>query len=167
MRRRDRRRFGLVLLGALAGVACSKPQPPTITSARPSAISVNPTGLTVRLELGMKNDNGVVIPVQSVRAHVVLGDSIDLGTATVTEAVPLAAHRETMVPVSVDMAWSNMGQLGQLALSPHDVKYTADGAVILGGSMLNVTVPFAMTGAITQQDLTRGALQGLPLLMGK
>jgi LEA14-like dessication related protein len=158
----------LALVAAAMGLGgCSKPRPPSITSVKPTSIAVTPAGIGIGWDLGMKNDSGVAIPVQSVRAHVVLDGAIDLGTATVSEAVVLAAEHETIVPVSVNLAWSNLGQLGQLTTTPHDVAYQADGMVTLGGSLLNVTVPFATSGTLTQQDLTRGALQGLPLRFGQ
>jgi LEA14-like dessication related protein len=131
----------------------------------PASVLVKATGVTIGWELGMKNENAVAIPVQSVQAHVVIDDSMDLGTASVSEAVTLPSQKETVVPVSTDLAWSNMGQLGQLAMAQRDVKYKADGTVTLGGALVNVTVPFTATGVITQQDLVRGAMQGLPLLL--
>jgi LEA14-like dessication related protein len=152
---------------ALALAACSKPQPPTITSVKPTSVMVDARGVTIGLDVGMQNPNRVAIPVQSIDAHVTLDDTIDLGDVKVPEAVLLPAQQEAHVPVSVPLAWTDMTQMASLATSGRDVKYKAVGTVTLGGDLLNVSVPFDTTGTIKQQDLAQGAMKGLPKLLVK
>jgi hypothetical protein len=69
------------------------------------------------------------------------------------------------VPVTVPLAWADLGAVASAAAAGRDVKYTATGTVTLGGDLLNVTLPFATSGTIAQRDLAQGAVNLLPGLM--
>lgn len=155
------RRLSPALL-TVALAACSKPQPPTITAVTPTAVMADQRGITLGLQLGMHNPNRVSIPVKAVNAHVNLDDKVDLGDVQTSEAVTLPAGQDATVPVSIPIAWTDLGQMAALAGPPHDVKYKASGTVTLGGDLLNVTVPFEATGTIKQQDMAQGALKAVP-----
>jgi len=149
---------------ALLFTACSKPAPPKITTVKPKAVTIDQTGLKLAFDLGMQNPNGVDIPVEHATAHVVLDNTIDLGTVTIPEAVTLPAKGEATVPVLVPLQWGDFGQLARLASEQRDLSYKSTGTVTLGGALLNVTVPFEADGTIKRDELTRGVLQGLPKL---
>jgi LEA14-like dessication related protein len=155
------------LVASVALIACSKPQPPTITTVKPTSVTVDMRGLTIGLDVGLQNPNRVAIPLQSIDAHVTLDDTIDLGDVKVPEAVTLPAQQEAHVAVQVPLAWNNVTQMAGLATAGHDVTYKAVGTVTLGGDLLNVSVPFDTTGTIKQQDLAAGAMKGLPRVMMK
>ncbi|HZU81676.1 MAG TPA: LEA type 2 family protein [Polyangiaceae bacterium] len=151
-----------VALAVAGASACTKPQPPAITSVKPTSVTADARGLSIGMTLGMHNPNGVAIPLQAVDAHVTAGEGIDLGTVRVPEAVTLPAKGDADVPVSLPVTWNGVGQMAMLAASGRDIAYRAEGTVTLGGDLLNVTVPFTATGTIKQQDLAQGALRAMP-----
>jgi LEA14-like dessication related protein len=144
--------------------ACSKPTPPKITSVLPTSVTVDARGVSLGLELRLENDNGVAVPIQAVETTVAL-DVVTIGPASIPAPVTLAPHTTTPVPVTVPLAWADLGAVASAAAAGRDVKYTATGTVTLGGDLLNVTLPFATSGTIAQRDLAQGAVNLLPGLM--
>jgi LEA14-like dessication related protein len=144
--------------------ACQKPTPPKIISAQPTSVTVDARGVSLGMELQLENDNGVDIPVQSVQTNVVL-DTVTVGPASIAAPVTLAAHKTTPVPITVPLAWPDLGAVASAAAAGRDVKYTATGTVTLGGDLVNVTLPFQAMGTIAAKDLARGAVDLLPGLM--
>jgi LEA14-like dessication related protein len=152
----------VLTFATVALAACSKPQPPTITTITPTAVMADQHGVTVGLQVGMHNPNRVAIPVKAVNAHLNLDDKLDLGDVQTSEAVTIPAGQDANVPVSIPIAWTDIGQMAVLAGSPHDVKYKASGTVTLGGDLVNVTVPFEATGTLKQQDIAQGTMKTVP-----
>jgi LEA14-like dessication related protein len=154
------------LVLALCLVACSKPKPPTITPEKGQVTSVTPFGVDLDLTLGVDNPNKVSLPVQGVTAKVMLDGKIDMGTVTSDKAIDLPAGKKTSMTVPVSVKWNDFPAIMQLAAQSKDVPYSVDGKVKLGGALLNVEVPFTMTGTITHDELVKATLKSIPKIPG-
>ena len=161
------RRSALSLLVAL--VACSKPLPPQLTPKEAKVTAIDPTGFDMRVKMEAFNPNGFAIEVQSVTAHVVVDGTHDLGTVTASQPISLPANARTLIDVPITMKWKGAVNLVTIASSRKPIPYTVDGTATVGGSSLNVDVPFKLQGVITPEQLHQAglkSLQAIPALQG-
>jgi LEA14-like dessication related protein len=159
------------LLGfaAASALACSKPAPPTLVPVSATVIELTPQGLDLTLALNATNPNGVSLSSQGVTAHVVVDKSVDLGSVTSTQAVSLAAGQTTLIQVPISVPWTSVLTLVQLGASNRAVPYAVDGTVAMGGTLVNVEIPFHLEGSVTHQQIvsaTTRSIQGMPALPG-
>jgi hypothetical protein len=89
-----------------------------------------------------------------------------VGTVSIPHEVKLPAKQKTTMSVPLSIAWSDLGNVASLVLSNRDVPYTVDGTVTLGGDLLDVKVPFRITGTVTHEQLARAAQKSLPNIPG-
>ena len=157
------RALPLVLISLAFG--CSRPTPPTIAPDSAAVTSADPQGLHLAVTLTATNTNSVDLPVQDVTAHVVLGPSMDLGTVTVPKAVNLPAGLPTKLEVPVDVQWSDVVALVQMASNPAPIPFTVDGTVELGGPLLHVGVPFQIKGSLTHDQLMGAVTRSVTRLL--
>ncbi len=150
---------------AVASIACSPPQPPTLTPKKASVTSVSLSGIDLNLDLDATNPNGFDVAVQSIDASVTL-DGNPMGTTKVSEAIDLPSKATTPVTVPLSIPWSNMGPLAGLATSGKDVTYEVQGTAAIGSAKLNVTVPFAAKGTIPHDQLVKATMRSLPTIPG-
>jgi LEA14-like dessication related protein len=151
---------------AALAVGCSKPTPPKVTPVGAKIRSVVPNGINLDVKLSAYNPNSFDLPVQSVTANVVVDGKHDLGTFTIPHPVTLAAKKKTNIELPVEVRWSDILGLAQLAMSKRDVDYVVKGEVELGGEMLHVTIPYKVTGKITHQELMKAGGKGLNRIPG-
>jgi len=162
-------RASALLLAAAATFAfsCSKPSPPTFTPVSATATQLTKDGIGLSVVLNATNPNAIALSAQGVTAHVVLDKTIDLGTITTTHEISLPASGTTPVTVPLSVQWTSITALLQVASSPGDVPYAVDGTVTMGGTLLNVAVPFHIEGTVTHDQIVSSAahaIPGLPLL---
>jgi LEA14-like dessication related protein len=150
----------LAVLAATAVLACSKVQPPTLAPEKVIVTSVDPKAMHVTVTLSATNPNAVDIPVQSVSAHVVVAQKVDLGPVTVSKSFTLAAGKATPIDAAMDVPWGNAMQLAQIG-GGTTIPFTVDGNVELGGDLLHVTVPYHLTGSMTSQQVVGATLNSL------
>jgi LEA14-like dessication related protein len=151
-----------VLLAAVALASCSKPAPPTIVPERATVTSLDMLAVHLEVALTATNPNAVDLPVRDVTAKIVVGQKYDLGTATIPNAVTLAAGKATKLDVPISVRWTDMGALAQLAATSAAIPFTIDGTVDLGGDLVAVSVPFHIDGAVSHEQLVGAALNSLP-----
>jgi LEA14-like dessication related protein len=146
--------------------ACSKPQPPQLVPQEAQITSVDVAGFDMRVKLDALNPNAFALTVQSVAAHVVVSGNQDLGTVTSAQAFTLPASAHTVIDVPLKVKWKSVGALAVLAGSQQPVPYTIDGTAKIGGSNLNVDVPFKLQGTLSPQQLQQAGLKSLQAIPG-
>jgi LEA14-like dessication related protein len=154
----------LVVTSALAlATACAKPKPVTITPKSAQVQSLSPRGVELAVAFDVTNPNRFPLIVHSVDGHfsVGAGAGTELGTAHAEPSASIAAQATSTVTSTVAVGWTNLAALAPFALSPGAVPYTFTGSATLGGSGLNVSVPFTLTGELTRAQLLSIGLAGL------
>ena len=153
----------LVVTSALAlASACAKPKPPTITPKSARVQSISPHGVELAVEFDVTNPNRFPLIVHSVDGHfsVGAGTGTELGTAHAEPSASISAQATSSVTSTVAVGWTNLAALAPFALSPGAVPYTFTGSAAVGGSELNVTIPFTVTGELTRAQLLSIGLAG-------
>jgi LEA14-like dessication related protein len=151
---------------AAALFACQKPQPPTLVPKKATITGMSPASIDMQLDLDATNPNSIPLVVQSVTANVKFDKQYDMGTATITKSFDIPAGATTTLSVPVSIPWSNIGPLVGLAAGGGDVPYEVDGSAVIGGSSLNVTLPFTATGTITHAQIVQATMSSLPAIPG-
>ncbi|MES1176197.1 MAG: LEA type 2 family protein [Myxococcales bacterium] len=154
----------LVVTSALAlATACAKPKPPTITPKSAQVQSLSARGVELAVAFDVTNPNRFPLIVHAVDGHfsVGAGAGTELGTAHADPSASIAAQATSTVTSTVAVGWTNLAALAPFALSPGPVPYTFTGNATLGGSELNVAVPFTLTGELTRAQLISVGLAGL------
>ena len=85
-----------------------------------------------------------------------------MGTFEVPQNVVLAAHKTTPITATLTSPWQNVQMLVPLAASGKPVPYTVDGTVSIGGSRLDVDLPFHLDGVITARQMHDALSASLP-----
>jgi hypothetical protein len=138
--------------------------PPTITPKSAHVRSLSPRGVELAVAFDVTNPNRFPLIVHSVDGHFSVGAAgagTELGTAHAEPSASIAARTTSTVTSTVAIGWTNLAALAPFALSPGAVPYTFTGSATLGGSELNVTVPFTLTGELTRAQLLSVGLAGL------
>jgi hypothetical protein len=143
--------------------ACAKPKLPTLTPKSAQVLSLSPRGVDLAVQFDVTNPNRFPLIVHAVDGHfsVGAGAGSELGTAHAEPSASIAAQATTTVTSTVAVGWTNLAALAPFALSPGAVPYTFTGSATLGGSELNVTVPFVLTGELTRAQLISVGIAGL------
>ena len=131
-----------------------------------TATQLTKDGIGLSVVLNATNPNAIALSAQGVTAHVVLDKTINLGAITATQAISLPASSATPVTVRLSVPWTSITALLQVASSPGDVPYAVNGTVTMGGTLLNVAVPFHIEGTVAPTIVSSAAhaIPGLPLL---
>jgi LEA14-like dessication related protein len=156
----------VLLVGTVLVLAACSPKPPTITPERGVVTAVGPAGVELKVELRVDNPNSVSINVRAVDARVVLLKEHDLGRVTVSLPMELPARHQRRLEVPLSIRWADLPSLLLLAASRKAIAYDVDGTVALGGELVQVEVPFHLSGQITPEELaqaTRNSLPGIPI----
>jgi LEA14-like dessication related protein len=151
---------------AVASTGCSKPRAPTIAPEHATVTGVDAKALHLDVALSATNPNGVDLNVRDVTAHVVLGKTIDLGSVTLPQAMTLPAGKASTIDAPLAVPWNDLTALAQLVGGSGPIPFTIDGTVELGGDLLHVTVPYHLTGSVTQQQLMAATVRSLPAIPG-
>ena len=153
----------LVTSALLLATACAKPKPPTVTPKSAQVLAVSPAGIQLAVAFDVTNPNRFPLIVHSVDGHFAVGQGAgtELGTAHAEPSASIPAEASSTVTSTVAVGWTNLAALMPFALSPGAVPYTFSGSASLGGSELNVSVPFTLTGELTRAQLISVGLAGL------
>ena len=160
-----RARF-LLLATVLVGLACTRPEPPTITPISGRVTRISPTGITVEAKLEGYNPNSFNIRVKGATAHVVLDEKVDVGTMKLPFPVVLPAGKRQLFDIPIALNWRDVVSLAPLALSNRDVPYVADGTINISAADIDLEVPFRVTGLVTHQQLMQAASRSIPQIQG-
>lgn len=158
--------FPLAFAAVATFAACEKPAPPTIVPKEAKVVTVSPAGLDILLKVEATNPNKYALSAQSITGTAKLDGKWDLGSVTITKPIALPPGVPTLIDVPMTMPWSDLRALGALATTKRPVPYTVQGTVTIGGEKLNVTLPYAMTGTISQEQIAAAAMKSIPSLPG-
>jgi LEA14-like dessication related protein len=120
----------------------------------------------LKLDLDATNPNSFGLAVRSVTAQVRLDKQYDMGKTTISQPIDLPAKATTAVTVPLSIPWSNLAPLLALATSNKDVAYEVQGTATIGGSSLNVDVPFTASGTIAHDEILRATARSIPAIPG-
>jgi LEA14-like dessication related protein len=159
-------RLAAAALAASFALACSKPQPPTLVPRKATITGMSPASIAMQLDLDATNPNAFPLVVQAVTAKVRFDKQYDMGTATITQSFDIPGGATTPLSVPLSIPWSNVAPLVSLAASGKDVTYDVDGTVAIGGSSLDLKLPFTATGTITHDQIMKATMSSLPAIPG-
>jgi LEA14-like dessication related protein len=148
-----------------AVLACSKPEPPTITPKSAEVTGITPAGVDMKVSLEVKNPNGFDISARKMTAKLTL-DRYDLGNVSSPSAITIPAKGSTTFDTPVSMKWNDIAPIAAVAATQADVPYKVDGTVTLGGERVNFDVPFHLEGKIPHDQIVKATLQSLPKIPG-
>jgi LEA14-like dessication related protein len=157
---------GALFVAVAAALGCSKPAPPTLVPVSAAVTQLTPVGLDLALTLNATNPNASDLSAQGVSAHVVLNRDLDLGTVSSSEAIVLPAGKTTTITVPLSVKWASLASVAALVQTTADVPYAVDGTVTMGGTLLNVGLPFHLDGRVTHAQLLDATLRSIPGLEG-
>lgn len=134
---------------------CAKPKPLSITPKSAQIQSLSARGIELAVTFDVMNPNRFPLIVHAVDGHFSVGPGagIELGTAHAEPSASIAAQTTSTVSSTVAVAWTNLAALAPFALAPGAVPYTFTGSASIGGSELNVALPFTLTGELTRAQL--------------
>ena len=127
---------------------------------------LGPQGIDLTLAVNATNPNGIDLASQGMTAHVVLDRTIDLGNASAPQAVTLPAGKTTLINVPISVPWNSVVALVQLGAKSGPVPYAVDGTVMMGGALLNVSLPFHLDGTVTHEQVVSATMHSLPAIPG-
>ena len=159
------RLVSVVLWLALAAwaIGCS-PAPPTLKPKSLVVKSVTPAGLELEVTIDAWNPNSIALETRKVKAHVTLAQRVELGEVTVDSKVKIPANKHADIVVPMTYSWSNLVELGLLAARQDVIPFTVEGTANIGGTSLNVDVPFTIEGTLTRAQLVSLTARSLPKL---
>jgi LEA14-like dessication related protein len=146
--------------------ACAKPKPPTLKPYAAQVVGIDPSGISLRLQLDATNPNRIALSVRSVSGTVTLNETVRLGRASVPTRVRLPARETTRVSAALKVAWQNLSEAVSLAASGKTVRYRLQGTARVGGEDLDFEVPFKIDGKLTAAELLGATVRSLPGLDG-
>lgn len=152
----SRRALILLVSSALSfAAACAKPKPLTVTPKSAEVQSLSARGIELAVTFDVTNPNRFPLIVHAVDGHFSVGPGAgtELGTAHAEPSATIAAQATSTVSSTVAVAWTNLPALAPFALSPAAVPYTFTGSASVGGSELNVALPFTLRGELTRAQL--------------
>ena len=156
----------LALVTALALVACSRPEPPTVKPISGRVTAISATGLDLEAKLEAYNPNDFDIPIKSVTAVITLDHQYNAGTVTSTHPVTLPAQKKKVFDLPISVKWNDVTSLAPLALVNRDIPWDADIKVEVDTKGVTVTVPFKLSGVLTHQQIVTAVGRSLPRIPG-
>ncbi len=156
----------LAATAALALTACSRPEPPTVTPVSGRVTGISTSGIDIAAKLEGYNPNDFDISVKSYTVTLILDHQIRVGTVTSTHGVDLPARKKKVFEVPISVKWNDVAALVPLALSNRDVPFEADGKVKMGGELVDVDLPFKVSGVITHQQISQAVGKAIPKIPG-
>lgn len=156
------RRFalGLLVLGTFA-TSCEKPQPPRIEPRAIRVTSISPTRIGLEVELEINNPNDFALWVRKAQGKLAVGNAVEVGTGEATLDGNVPAKSSKLVPAALSLNWTNLQALVPIALTATSVPYIFTGTATIGSERLNLDVPIALTGQLTQAQLLQAGMNGL------
>jgi LEA14-like dessication related protein len=152
-----RRSLGLLL--ALL-VACSTPQPPTLVPHLARVVAVSLRGLDLQVQLQVTNPNSFPLVAHAVSGTLFVAQRQKLGHGSASPSHSIPAHGTSMIDTSLHVDWDDLTALAPF-MGAESLPYEFRGDVTLGGSTLNLTLPFSISGQLTRTQLLQAGLRGL------
>lgn len=152
-------RASVIAFAVLLSTACQKPEPPKLTPREVSLTALSPTGVSFLVKLDAANPNSFTMSANSFKAHLVFNETIDAGTVDVQTPFAIAPKATTELSVPVSLNWQGLSALA--LLGKPTIPYRIDGTVNIGGERLNVDLPYAVSGVVTQAQILEASAKGL------
>jgi LEA14-like dessication related protein len=137
-----------------------------MTLRKVTVTALSPAAIDVKLDLDATNPNSFALAVRSVSAKVRLAGQYDVGTSSVTQPFDLPAKATVSLSVPMSVPWSNVTPLVGLAAGGKDVAYDVEGTVSIGGSSVDVTLPFKASGTVTHDQIVQATVRSIPPIPG-
>jgi LEA14-like dessication related protein len=154
--------FGSTML-AVSLLACSKPEPPTLTPEGAKVTSIGPKGLELELTIEVENPNAVPLRARSVTADVTVGGSVKLGEVTVETPVKIPANGTGTVTAPLSLGWQNAASVAVLAATRETIPFTVNGTANVGIEDVSFDVPFKTDGTLTRAQLMSLGAGAVPI----
>jgi LEA14-like dessication related protein len=151
---------------ALALAACSRPEPPTVTPVSGRVTGISTSGIDIAAKLEAFNPNDFDLSVKSYTVSVILDHQIHAGTVTSAHGVDLPARKKKVFEVPISVKWNDVAAIVPLALGNRDIPFEADGKVMVGGSVIDVAIPFKVGGVVTHQQISQAVGKAIPKIPG-
>jgi LEA14-like dessication related protein len=155
--------FVLSMLAFLGLMACSRPEPPTLTPERVEVVDSDAVSFIARVHCKAHNPNGFAIPVKSVRGNVRFEQS-DTSGVTGASTSTLAPNADTDVVLDLKADWPTVATTVGHAHAGQLVNYTASGTATLDASGKDIELPFSMQGQVQKTVIVLAVFHhvGLP-----
>lgn len=147
-------------LAVMGAVACSRPQPPTLTPEVARVAQVSASGIDLDVEVRVDNPNTFALHTRSVSGTLYVADGQKLGAGAAQPEQSIPAGGSALVPSRIHIAWQDVSALAPLLLKAA-VPYTFQGDVTLGSEDFNVTLPFSLDGQLSRSQLLSAGLRGI------
>lgn len=144
-------------------LACSKPEPPTLTPEGAKVKSIGPKGLELELTIEVDNPNAVPLRARSVTADVTVGGSVKLGEVTVETPVKVPAKGTGTVTAPISLGWQNAASVAVLAATRETIPFTVAGTANVGIEDVRFDVPFEAGGTLTRAQLMSIGAGAVPI----
>lgn len=154
-----RLRAALAGLAVMGAVACSRPQPPTLTPEVARVAQVSSSGIDLDVEVRVDNPNTFALHTRSVSGTLYVADGQKLGAGAAQPEQSIPAGGSALVPSRIHIAWQDVSALAPLLLKA-TVPYTFQGDVTLGSEDFNITLPFSLDGQLSRSQLLSAGLRG-------
>ena len=152
-----------MLLGTVACLAlgCARPEPPRITPRSADVTGANAEGLGLRVHCVVRNGNSFDLTVQQVQVRLTLAGR-DLGVTQLTTALRLPSNTDVPMDIDVRAPWRDLPGIIAVSVFNENVPYRLDGTARVGGSRLNVDVPFTLDSTLPRRVLMGAASNSVP-----
>jgi len=147
-----RRVWLLALFASFLLVACSKPQPPTITPQRLETVATNPSGLVVRVVCKAHNPNAIPLPTRRASGTITLGTS-QLGTFDASSLPTLPAKSDTDVSFDLVVPWANLSTVLAAAVGADELPYSVQGQADFEAGGVRFSAPFTMKSKLRKVEI--------------
>jgi LEA14-like dessication related protein len=148
----------MLFTATVAVTGCAKPKPPTLTPRTAQVVAAGPTGLELSLELEVHNPNSFPLLIHSVDGTLRLAGGAELGRGHAAPEGSIPAEGSKLIGSRLNIGWANLAALAPFVMSDQPVPYTVQGVAKVGGSRLNIDLPFALKGELTRQQLLQAGL---------
>jgi hypothetical protein len=156
----DRRTLLLGVLAALSA-SCAKPEPPRITPRSADVTSANSQGLGLRVHCLVKNTNAFDLTIQRITVRLTLA-SRDLGVTELASTLRLPTNVDVPMDIDVRAPWGDLPGIVAVTMFNENIPYRLNGTARVGGSRLNVDVPFTLETTLPRRVLLGAASSAAP-----
>jgi LEA14-like dessication related protein len=165
------RNLFVLLMLLLSSVACSKPEPPTLTPERAEVVSGNQAGLVIRVQCKAHNPNSIPLPIRNVDGSITIGGS-PLGGVSATSMNTLAANADTPVSFDLSVPWTNVAPALLTTVAVEEVPYVVQGTAQFEALGIKLSSPFTAQGKLRRAELVTAVarsagMQRLPIPLPK
>lgn len=105
--------------------------------------------------LNVYNPNGYRLDATKLNYRLLVGDSVDVASGTITDRLTLQENDSTQLMIPVAFTFRGIGEAGRQLLNTGAVNYRVAGDVLVGTPVGSFTVPYSSTGRFSAFGGTR------------